>query len=257
MGTVPIENRKVLVHELASPTTPGPVPTQRPNRREVMRARTSDEIKEAARGLLRLGPATQLSMRAVARQVGMTPSGLYRYFDGHQHLVSALVGDAYADAGDAIAAAAPPEDVAAQAHAMAHAYREWGGNHREEFALMFSTDPQITGDLAVLLDPGQINRFFAAPIANYAAGLACGDVVLDAPPDAAPQLAPMVDDLRLRSDSPLRSHQLGALLSGWACLHGFISLELFGPLGWFYADPDEAWAHHVRGVLRTLGYQGV
>lgn len=229
---------------------------RRAQRREMLRARTTDDIKDAARSLLQLGPAAQLSMRAVAREVGITPSGLYRYYDGHQALVMALAGDAYACAGDTIASAATAAlGTWAEALAMAHAYRAWAAAHREEFALMFSTDPDIVGDLGSMLDPGQVHRFFAAPIANYTDGLATGDVVLPTPAEAPSRLSPFIEELRVLQPTPLEPTHLAALLGGWAALHGFVSLELFGPLGWFYDDPAHAYDRHARAVLTSMGYR--
>lgn len=228
---------------------------RRAHRREMLRARTADEIKDVARGLLRLGPAAQLSMRAVAREVGITPSGLYRYYDGHQALVMALAGDAYACAGDALSsAAASAHGTRAQALAMAHAYRAWAAAHREEFALMFSTDPGVVGDLGSMLDPGQVNRFFAAPIANFTEGVETGAIVLPPPLQAPSALSPLIEELRQLQERPLAPHHLSALLGAWAALHGFVALELFGPLGWFYDDTVHAYDRHARGVLASIGY---
>jgi AcrR family transcriptional regulator len=78
-----------------------------------VRVALTREIKEAAQAeLVAVGPAA-LSLRAVARRIGMVPSGIYRYYDGRDALLTALIIDAYqalaqqAEAADRAAGPAP------------------------------------------------------------------------------------------------------------------------------------------------------
>ncbi|WP_242423860.1 TetR/AcrR family transcriptional regulator, partial [Frankia sp. EI5c] len=82
-------------------------------RRERLRQATIEEIKAAAHQQLTEHGAAGLSLRAVARAMGMTPSAIYRYFDSRAALIHVLAQDAYSSLADALEAAfraGPPED---------------------------------------------------------------------------------------------------------------------------------------------------
>ena len=69
------------------------------------RAEMRTEILDAARGQLAQEGAAGLSLRAVAREVGMVSSAVYRYFDNRDALLTALIIDAYDSLGEAVEAA--------------------------------------------------------------------------------------------------------------------------------------------------------
>src|SRR5688500_5172141 len=82
-----------------------------PSLRARVRAELVEEIKAAARRRLAIdGPG--LTLRAVARDLEMVPSALYRYFDGRDALLTALITEAYDELGAAAEAAEAAEDPA-------------------------------------------------------------------------------------------------------------------------------------------------
>ena len=58
-----------------------------PSRRDRLRAATSEEIIQTARRLLVQSGPEAVTLRAIAREMGMTVPGLYRYFDSHDELL--------------------------------------------------------------------------------------------------------------------------------------------------------------------------
>ena len=68
--------------------------TKRPGIRAQRRARKQARILAAARALLRDHGHEGLSLRHVARRAGISPAGIYEYFDNRDHLIDALVGEA-------------------------------------------------------------------------------------------------------------------------------------------------------------------
>src|SRR3954469_16186441 len=85
-------------------------------------------IKDEARRQLAAEGAAKLSLRAVARDLGVVSSALYRYFASRDDLLTALIIDAYNALGDTVEAAAaskPREDLEGRWLAIAHAIREW------------------------------------------------------------------------------------------------------------------------------------
>ncbi|MGO4757680.1 helix-turn-helix domain-containing protein, partial [Streptomyces sp. 2MCAF27] len=63
--------------------------------RERARTEVTAAIKEEARRQLAREGAAKLSLRAVARELGMVSSALYRYFPSRDELLTALIVDAY------------------------------------------------------------------------------------------------------------------------------------------------------------------
>lgn len=110
--------------------------------RERRRAETIREIQEAALGRLTEDGTGGLSLRGVARDVGMTVQALYHYFGSRDELLTALVTDAHDHLADAVLAAAErsrgrPRDE--RLHAVTGAYRGWAREHRAEFLLLYGT----------------------------------------------------------------------------------------------------------------------
>ena len=68
---------------------PGAV--QPPSRRDRLRAATTEEIIQTARQLLVKDGPEAVSLRAIAREMGMTAPGLYRYFGSHEELIRHVV----------------------------------------------------------------------------------------------------------------------------------------------------------------------
>ena len=107
-----------------------------------VRAELTREIKSVAREQLAEVGAAALSLRAVARELSMASSAVYRYFPSRDDLLTALIVDAY----DAVGAAAELDesavrraDAAGRWMATARAVREWATTHPQEFALIYGS----------------------------------------------------------------------------------------------------------------------
>src|SRR5436305_9659307 len=96
----------------AVPTGAGPGAVQPPSRRDRLRAATIDEIIQTARQLLVKDGPEAVSLRAIAREMGMTAPALYRYFGSyeelHRYLCANIFTELGADIPRAIEAAAAP-----------------------------------------------------------------------------------------------------------------------------------------------------
>ena len=126
---------------------PGTV--QPPSRRDRLRAATIEEIIQTARQLLVKDGPEAVSLRAIAREMGMTAPGLYRYFGSyeelHRHLCAGIFTELGADIHRAIEAAEPPPDLAhapeakltVKMVAACREFRRWALNHKDEFGLVF------------------------------------------------------------------------------------------------------------------------
>src|SRR5215475_12626511 len=110
--------------------------------RERVRAELIREITEIARRQLATDGAAGLSLRAVAREMGMVSSAIYRYFPSRDDLLTTLIIDGYNAVGAAVEkaeAACPPEDYADRWLAGCRAVREWALAHPHEYALVYGS----------------------------------------------------------------------------------------------------------------------
>src|SRR3954447_17743823 len=76
-----------------------------PSRRDRLRAATVDEIKQAARTLLVREGQQAVTLRAIARDMGLTAPALYRYYPSLERLLGGLIADLYHELSDALEAA--------------------------------------------------------------------------------------------------------------------------------------------------------
>lgn len=111
-------------------------------RRDRIRAATVEEIKQTARRLLVDQGSNGLSLRAVAREMGLTAPALYRYFPSREDLLTHLIADLYDEVTGELEAtrdALPAEDTAGRLMAVSRTFRHWALDHRREFALLFGS----------------------------------------------------------------------------------------------------------------------
>ena len=73
-----------------------------PSRRDRVRAATTGEIKQTARRILVARGPDAVSLRAIAREMGMTAPALYRYFASHEDLLRHVVADIFTEIADDI-----------------------------------------------------------------------------------------------------------------------------------------------------------
>ncbi|MER7009241.1 TetR/AcrR family transcriptional regulator [Dactylosporangium sp. NPDC000555] len=218
-----------------------------------VRAEMTDEIKEIARRHLATDGAN-LSLRAVARDLGVVSSAIYRYFASRDELLTALILDAYNALGGSAeeAEAAVPRDAYTDRWlAVAGAIRDWAVARPHEYALIYGSPV-----------PG-----YHAPEDTVAAATRAvrllGGILQDAA--VAGVLAPN-DDPPLPAASAADVARVGALiapdvppttlargLSAWVALFGQVSFELFGQLRNTINHRDEFFAHQMRAQARYIG----
>jgi AcrR family transcriptional regulator len=224
--------------------------------RAQVRAQLTTEIKEAARRQLATEGAN-LSLRAIAREMGMVSSALYRYFAGRDELLTALIIDAYdaiGEAGERADAAADPDDLLGRWLAVAHAWRDWALAAPAEYALIHGSP--VPGYAAPQDTVGPASRRFLVVAGIVRDGLATGRL----PNPAAPQLptppipGPLAAELRgvaaglgFETDAELAALPLMATTE----LFGALNFELFGQLN-NTIDERRAWYDHQARLMASL-----
>jgi AcrR family transcriptional regulator len=208
--------------------------------RERVRAELIREITEIARRQLATEGAAGLSLRAVAREMGMVSSAIYRYFPSRDDLLTTLIIDGYNAVGAAVEkadAARPAEDYAGRWLAACRAVREWALAHPHEYALVYGSPvpgyraPEYTigpaSRAAAVFGKiiGDAHRAGAAgapgPATEHASGTVPGPPV---PKSFMPDAARLRDAILAGVPDEVAA---GALIA-WSGLFGLVSFELFG-----------------------------
>ncbi|SCE79981.1 transcriptional regulator, TetR family [Micromonospora coriariae] len=215
-----------------------------------VRAEMLDEIKAVARRHLATDGAN-LSLRAVARDMGMVSSAIYRYFPSRDDLLTTLIIESYDALGDAVedAAAAPDRlDLRARWQAACRAARAWALAHPAEYALLYGSPvPGYAAPQDTVL-PAQ--RPPLALVGILRDGLADGRLTV--PADDLPTR--LHDDLTELADMffpGMPPALLARGMAGWTQLFGLISFELFGRLNGTVTHRDAYFDHQV-GLLADL-----
>lgn len=108
-------------------------------KRDEARAETTERILAAARGEIARVGGVGLSMRAVAREVGMVSSAVYRYFPTREDLLTALILESYGALAEALRAADPGAAGGERWAGLAEALRAWALRRPHEFQLIYGT----------------------------------------------------------------------------------------------------------------------
>lgn len=208
-------------------------------------------LAEAERQLAMDGPA-DLSLRAVARALGMSSSAVYRYFASRDELLTALIVLAYDDLGQsAERAAAADGDPFRRWMETCRAIRGWAIEHPQRYTLIFGTPI-----------PG-----YAAPESTVESGTRASRALVGIVQDAwetgvlvpiDESLAPeaLVDDLvdigaRIGYSGPVAN--LVAAIAAWSQLYGMITFELFGQTRGMTGDSGELFEATVALMADAIG----
>jgi AcrR family transcriptional regulator len=187
-----------------------------------------DEIKAVARRHL-AAEGANLSLRAVARDMGMVSSALYRYFASRDDLLTALILDAYNALGGAVEAAdAAIKDrfeLRTRWLAGTRSVRDWALANPAEYALIYGSPvpgysaPQDTIPAAA--------RSYAVLGRILTDGFASG--ALTPQPAAIPEaIHADLDRARAGIAPGVPDEVMLAGITAWIHLFGVVSFELFG-----------------------------
>ena len=222
--------------------------------RERARVATTSEILRLARAQLAAEGATALSLRAVARDLGMVSSSIYRYFPSRDDLLTALIVDAYNRLGEAAenadASVRRRTDFRARWRATTHAIRDWAVTNPSEWALLYGTP--VPGYAAPQDTIVPATRYTLALTGILVDMDACGHRHVAAVPR---RLRADVTNLRGVLGVDVADATLVLGLNAWAALMGAITLELFGHLHNVVEEPgalyDAVVEQHMELITGT------
>jgi AcrR family transcriptional regulator len=235
---------------------------QTPSRRDRLRAATTQEIIQTARRLLVEEGAEAVSLRAIAREMGMTAPALYRYYDSHETLLKYVIADIFTELNDDLVAAidvaakASGGDLTQQVIAACWAFRRWSLGHQREFGMLFGSPlpgVNIEHDEITSEGGGKFgNTFFALVLQLWHSR------PFPVPSDS--EIAPGLRDQLVRYREGVGELAdglpLGLLLTFlrcWTRLYGIVSLEVFGHLGFALDDAAPMFEIMLEETAPLLG----
>jgi AcrR family transcriptional regulator len=223
------------------------------SRRERLREQTTEEITATALALLAEGGPDAVTLRAIAREMGMTAGAIYGYFPTRDDLIDRLVTDVYTSLVDAVEAArdaCAPDDAGGRIVAWGRALREWSVANPAGFRLVY-------GDGVPGYRPRE-GGVAAEPAHRACMGLT--QLVAAVWPQAArhqpaaewSDFAPeLVAEVR-RAFPDLPAAAVGLALRVWGRMHGLVALEVYGHLGGQATDPAKLYEAELRDLVRSL-----
>ncbi|WP_030161931.1 TetR/AcrR family transcriptional regulator [Streptomyces sp. NRRL S-244] len=225
--------------------------------RERARIEVTAAIKDEARRMLAAEGAAKLSLRAVARELGMVSSALYRYFPSRDELLTALIVDAY----DSIGAAAEEADARARAAgaaprgrwtAVCEAVRSWALGHPHEYSLIYGSPvPGYSAPMDTVAPASRVGNTFIGIVraAHAGRGLALPPLPAALRPEAVRMTADFAEGLP--------PEVTAALVAAWAQLVGLISFELFGQFNRVVEDRATFFTHAAGQLAHGIGLPAV
>jgi AcrR family transcriptional regulator len=229
----------------------------------------ADIVAEARRQLADVGPGA-LSLRSVARELGMASSAIYRYVASRDELLTALIVDAYNTLGEVAEVASETDGTTFQRlKTVCRAVRGWALENPQEYGLLYGSPvpgyqaPQETigpaSRVTLVLARLVLDAHLAGEL-SYPAGDSLGPAMAsEAAHVAGTSLTGLLAGVSLadmparasRNDVPLAT--VARALVVWTLLFGQISFEVFGRFDGVVQDAEALFDHTVTIMAELLG----
>lgn len=226
--------------------------------RERARAQTIADIVRLGREHLAVDGAAGLSLRAVARDLGVVSSAVYRYVENRDELLTLLLIDAFGELGDEVDAAVggvAEEDHSGQFLALGRAVRRWALREPASYALLFGSPvPGYAAPAERTTVPG--TRVIVTLIGILDAASRAGHLTAPGPKAVAVPTVLGADLAAIRNQFGLQmSDELvarGVLV--WSAVFGAVSFEVFNQYGPdTFSAPAELFDHHLAVLCGVAG----
>ena len=216
----------------------------------------ASDIKSVARALMNERGTAGLTLRGIAREMGVTAPAIYHYYPSLDDLITALIVDAYVAVAEALEEAAAAAEPAGSLHQLVAAldgFRAWALAHPIEFQLIYGNP--IPGYAA----PDEVTVPLARrPFAVFghilmALEQECRIIVPAAYAVIPPSIVDHLNYWRDVTGYPASDLTLYLVLAGWARLHGIVSLEVTGQLQLPLGDTEAFYRHEMDAFIASLG----
>jgi len=234
-----------------------------PARRGRVPAVNDKDIRREARTLLAEQGPEAVTLRAIARALGITAPALYRYYSSREDLVAALRLDICAELAEelAVQVAELPDDGVVQLLAICRGFRRWALDHAFEFTLVFAS-PAGANTSAMRQFDEPFGRIFLQAAGRL---LTTYDIVTPSA-EVIPEtlranlIGFQTELLAVLAESgqefPAEKLDLGVtylMIMFWARIYGHVTLEVFGNYPMAVDDPDVLFDATLEDLARTIG----
>ena len=220
----------------------------RPTRRQQI-PQLQDAIKETAWRQIAETGAAALSLRSIARELGITAPAIYNYFADRDALVTALIVDAYTSLGESqieAIAVLPEADSKARFKALGLAYREWAITYPQRYQLIFGTPiPNYVAPDDITF-PAAANAI--VPLATTIQALySSGQLRTERLAPMTPSLKSMLEAWQKTEPADLEVLHLTIVV--WSRVHGLVMLEIGKHTPPVIADMGELFRREIETML--------
>jgi AcrR family transcriptional regulator len=224
-----------------------------------MRDATLLEIKEVAREHLRAHGPAGISLRGIARDIGMTAPALYRYYASLDDLLAAMIEtytNEMSDAMEAARDALPQEDLSGRLVAVTRSFRRWALDHTAEFTMMFGapvpgfSEPKADGVRAA---SGRLGGIFFALFAGL---WRQRPFPVPTEEEIAPDLRRQLRIFATECGADEAGVPLGVIrlyASSWVRLYGLVAMEIFGHVHFLLDDAEPLFEGELTDLGRIVG----
>jgi len=226
------------------------------SRRERVRQAAIEEIKSIAWKIINEQGITEVTVHAIAKQMGMTPPAFYSYFKSREALMKSLVLDAYESFQSALESARdslPEEKMAKQILAIYIAYREWAITHPALFGLFAGRE--VPGfnppeeDIVKKSDTMVAIFFEVYQKASKAGLLTTPDKRPPLPESYRTQISKLKQQLKIE----IAEEVINSMIHIAFLVHGIISMEISGRYQHMLNDFSQLYVYQVSNELKKIG----
>ncbi len=198
--------------------------------------------------------AAALSLRAIARELGITAPSIYNYFSNRDALVTALIVDGFSTFGDALFAATsalPEQDHRQRFLAIGLAYRNWALAYPERYQLIFGTP--IAGYTAPIemtmpaASRSMVHLVEVIALADQAGNLRLKDDVAQ-----NAQMQSLLEAWKTSGAPAVDAKVLYLAITIWAHVHGLVSLEIGHQYPLFVVQTGELYQLEIQRLISEL-----
>lgn len=212
-------------------------------------------IKEVAKNQISEHGAARFSLRAIARELGITAPAIYNYYPRRDDLVTTLIVDAYHSLAAALAEARDTEHAnhAESIMASARAYRSWALAHSAEYSLIFGMPiPNYQAPMEITSPAASESMVVLIQIID--AAYQDGELTIK---ELSPALKTMMQPWSEKLDFSGPLNIIHLALASWVLIHGLVSLELFGHLApgpeFGFGEVDTFFEGEIQSMLDRMG----
>jgi AcrR family transcriptional regulator len=216
-------------------------------RRSTQQNDLQEAIKETAwRQIAEFGAPT-LSLRAIARELGITAPAIYNYFPRRDDLVTALIIDAYTSLGDSqlvAVQAVQTDDLRGKLVAAGIAYRKWALAYPQRYQLIFGTPiPGYVAPFEKVLPSG--SRSLGILVSVVESLRQAGRLNAEGFPQVKPDYeVPFALWKGYGGEADILSLSVAVLI--WSHVHGLVSLEIVKNMPPFGPDGDALYMYELN-----------